>query len=67
MITKYKKHRQGAHLVIYGPKDASTHARLVSVSSQYILDEDTPEKFLEDLAKERKMDAMMNPLRRFYR
>lgn len=64
MRTKGKRHRQGAHLVLYGPKAAPTHARLVSRDSGYEVDAHTPECFLLELDYERRVDAMLSPVQR---
>jgi len=60
-----KQHRQGAHLVLYGPKGAATHARLVSRTDTYLVEPDTPEAFLDELASERRLGSMLPPGRRF--
>lgn len=64
MRTKGRQHRQGAHLVLYGPKAAPTHARLVSRASGYEVDPHTPECFALELEDERRIDAMITPLGR---
>lgn len=67
MRSKGKPHRQGAHLVLYGPQAAPTHARLVSRASGYEVAPHTPECFMLELEDERKTDAMITPLGRLVR
>lgn len=55
--TKGRVHRGGAHLVLYGPVGRRTHARLVSVSSSYQVDDDSPEGFARTLAFEEQKNA----------
>jgi len=58
-----KKHRYQAFLRLYGPKGKPTHAVLViPPSHQY--DQDTPERFLRELAEERRLDSMLSPVQR---
>lgn len=64
-LKRTKQHRQGAHLVLYGPKNAPTHARLVSRSESFQVEQDTPEGFLRELADERRFAPMLPPGRRF--
>ena len=64
-LKRTKQHRQGAHLILYGPKAAPTHARLVSRSSSCGVETDTPEDFLLELDDERRLASMIPPGRRF--
>lgn len=64
-LKRTKQHRQGAHLILYGPKDAPTHARLVSRTSSFEVETDTPEGFLLELEDERRYASMIPPGRRF--
>ena len=66
-LKRTKQHRQGAHLILYGPKTAPTHARLVSRTAGFEVDEDTPEGFLLELDDERRLASMIPPGRRFRR
>lgn len=51
-----RTHRGGAYLVLYGPVGRRTHARLVSLSDQLQVDDDTPEGFARELAQEALRD-----------
>jgi len=64
-LKRTKQHRQGAHLILYGPKGAPTHARLVSRTESFQIETDTPEGFLLELADEERFASMIPPGRRF--